>query len=145
MLVKTYTPKPQDIDRKWWIVDAEGQTLGRLASKIAPILRGKTKPTFAPNIDVGDFVIIINADKIVATGNKMEEKMYYRHSLYPGGLTEINLKDNLRRFPERPLREAIKGMLPKGALGHQMIGKLKIYAGTEHPHAAQKPTVLELK
>ena len=145
MLVKTYTPKPQDIDRKWWIVDAEGQTLGRLASKIAPILRGKTKPTFAPNIDVGDFVIIINADKIVATGNKMEEKMYYRHSLYPGGLSEINLKDNLRRFPERPLREAIKGMLPKGALGHQMIAKLKVYAGTEHPHAAQKPTVLELK
>lgn len=145
MLVKTYTPKPQDIHQVWWIVDAEGQTLGRLASKIAPILRGKHKPSFAPNIDVGDFVIVINCEKIVVTGNKLEEKMYYRHSLYPGGLSEINLSDNLRRFPDRPLREAIKGMLPKGALGHQMIGKLKVYAGSEHPHAAQKPTVLELK
>jgi large subunit ribosomal protein L13 len=145
MLVKTYTPKPQDIDRVWWIVDAEGETLGRLASKIAPILRGKTKPSFAPNIDVGDFVIVINVDKIAVTGNKMEEKMYYRHSGYPGGLTEITLRDNLRRFPERPLQEAIKGMLPKNALGRQMLTKLKLYAGSQHPHAAQKPTVLELK
>lgn len=145
MLVKTYTPKPQDIEQKWWIVDAEGQTLGRLASKIAPILRGKHKPSFAPNIDTGDFIIVLNADKIVVTGNKLDEKMYYRHSLYPGGLTETTLRNNLQRFPERPLLEAVKGMLPKGALGHQMIKKLKIYAGTEHPHAAQKPTVLELK
>lgn len=145
MLVKTYTPKPQDIEHAWWIVDAEGQTLGRLASKIAPILRGKHKPSFAPNIDTGDFIVVINVDKIVVTGNKLDEKMYYRHSLYPGGLSEINLRDNLRRFPERPLLEAVKGMLPKGALGHQMIKKLKIYAGSEHPHAAQKPTVLELK
>ena len=145
MLVKTYTPKPQDINRVWWIVDAEGETLGRLASKIAPILRGKTKPSFAPNIDVGDFVIVINVDKIAVTGKKMEEKMYYRHSGYPGGLTEITLRDNLRRFPERPLQEAIKGMLPKNALGRQMISKLKLYAGPQHPHAAQKPTVLELK
>jgi large subunit ribosomal protein L13 len=144
MLVKTYTPKPQDIQRQWFIVDAEGQTLGRLASQIAPILRGKHKPSFAPNIDVGDFVIVINVDKIVVTGNKLDEKMYYRHSLYPGGLKEITLRDNLRRFPDRPLQEAIKGMLPKGALGHQMIKKLKLYAGTDHPHAAQKPTVLEL-
>lgn len=144
MLVKTYTPKPQDIDRKWWIVDAEGQTLGRLASKIAPILRGKHKPSFAPNLDVGDFVIVLNCDKIAVTGNKLDEKMYYRHSGYPGGLTEITLRDNLRRFPERPLREAVKGMLPKNALGRQMMSKLKIYAGSEHPHAAQKPTVLEL-
>jgi large subunit ribosomal protein L13 len=144
MLVKTYTPKPQDIERQWLIVDAEGQTLGRLASQIAPILRGKHKPSFAPNIDVGDYVIVINVDKIVVTGNKLDEKKYYRHSLYPGGLKEINLRDNLRRFPDRPLQEAIKGMLPKGALGHQMIKKLKLYAGTEHPHASQKPTVLEL-
>jgi large subunit ribosomal protein L13 len=144
MLVKTYTPKPQDIDRKWWIVDAEGQTLGRLASKIAPILRGKHKPTFAPNLDVGDYVIVVNCDKIVVTGKKMDEKMYYRHSGYPGGLTEINLRDNLRRFPERPLREAVKGMLAKNALGRETLSKLKIYAGSEHPHAAQKPTVLEL-
>ncbi len=114
---KTYTPKPQDIEHKWWIVDAEGQTLGRLASKIAPILRGKHKPMFAPNLDVGDFVIVINCDKIVVTGNKLDEKMYYRHSGYPGGLSEINLEDNLRRFPDRPLYEAIKGMLPKNALG----------------------------
>ncbi len=145
MLVKTYTPKPQDIDQKWWIVDAEGQTLGRLASKIAPILRGKHKPSFAPNLDTGDFVIVINCDKLKVTGNKLDDKMYYHHSQYPGGLSEINLRDNLSRFPDRPLREAIKGMLPKNALGHQMIKKLKIYAGTEHPHAAQKPTVLELK
>ena len=145
MLVKTYTPKPQDIEHAWWIVDAEGETLGRLASKIAPILRGKHKPSFAPNLDVGDFVIVINADKIDVTGNKLDEKMYYRHSGYPGGLTEITLRDNLRRFPDRPLREAVKGMLPKNALGRKMLSKLKIYAGSEHPHAAQKPTVLELK
>ncbi len=145
MSVKTYTPKPQDIEQKWWIVDAEGQTLGRLASKIAPILRGKHKPMFTTNIDVGDFVVVINADKIVVTGNKLDEKMYYHHSGYPGGLSEINLRNNLRRFPERPLREAVKGMLPKNTLGRHMLSKLKVYAGTEHPHAAQKPTVLELK
>ncbi|HVU12374.1 MAG TPA: 50S ribosomal protein L13 [Phototrophicaceae bacterium] len=145
MVEKTYAPKPQDITHAWWIVDAEGQTLGRLASKIAPILRGKHKPIYAPNVDTGDFVVVINADKIAVTGNKLDEKMYYRHSLYPGGLSEINLRDNLRRFPDRPLREAVKGMLPKNALGDQMLKKLKVYAGTEHPHAAQKPTVLELK
>ena len=144
MLVKTYTPKAGDIERVWWIVDAEGETLGRLASKIAPILRGKHKPTFAPNLDVGDFVIVINCEKIVVTGNKMDEKMYYRHSGYPGGLTETVLRDNLRRFPDRPLKEAVKGMLPKNALGRQTLSKLKIYAGSEHPHAAQKPTLLEL-
>jgi large subunit ribosomal protein L13 len=126
-------------------VDAEGETLGRLASKIAPILRGKHKPSFAPNLDIGDFVVVINCDKIVVTGNKLDEKMYYRHSGYPGGLTETVLRDNLRRFPDRPLREAVKGMLPKNALGRKMLSKLKIYAGTEHPHAAQKPTVLELE
>jgi large subunit ribosomal protein L13 len=125
-------------------VDAEGQTLGRLASKIAPILRGKHKPIFAPNIDTGDYVIVINCEKIAVTGNKLDEKMYYRHSGYPSGLTEINLRDNLRRFPDRPVREAVKGMLPKTALGRQMLKKLKIYAGSEHPHAGQKPTVLEL-
>ncbi|MEP7294453.1 MAG: 50S ribosomal protein L13 [Chloroflexota bacterium] len=145
MLVKTYTPKLQDIEHVWWIVDAEGETLGRLASKVAPILRGKHKPSFAPNLDVGDFVIVINCDKIVVTGNKLDEKMYYRHSGYPSGLSEINLSDNLRRFPDRPLREAVKGMLPKNALGRKMMSKLKIYTGSEHPHAAQKPNVLELK
>ena len=145
MLVKTYTPKAGEIEHAWWIVDAEGETLGRIASKIAPILRGKHKPSFAPNLDIGDFVVVINCDKIVVTGNKMDEKMYYRHSGYPGGLTETVLRDNLRRFPDRPLREAVKGMLPKNALGRKMLSKLKIYAGTEHPHAAQKPTVLELE
>ncbi len=144
-MVKTYTPKPQDIEKAWWIVDAEGQTLGRLASKIAPILRGKHKPMFAPNLDTGDFVIVINCAKIAVTGKKMEEKMYYRHSGYPGGLSEINLEDNLRRFPDRPLYEAVKGMLPKNALGRATMKKLKIYAGSDHPHEAQKPTVLELK
>jgi large subunit ribosomal protein L13 len=141
---KTYTPKPQDIERKWWIVDAEGQTLGRLASKIAMILRGKHKPTFAPNIDVGDYVIIINAAKIHTTGNRVEQKIYYRHSKYQGGLTETRLKDQLIRFPDRPIRLAIKGMLPKNALGHQMYQKLKVYAGSEHPHTAQKPEALQL-
>ncbi len=144
MLVKTYTPKANEIEHAWWIVDAEGETLGRLASKIAPILRGKHKPSFAPNLDVGDFVVVINCDKIVVTGNKLDEKMYYRHSGYPGGLTETVLRDNLRRFPDRPLREAVKGMLPKNALGRKMMSKLKIYAGSEHPHAAQKPSVLKL-
>lgn len=145
MLVKTYTPKLQDIEHAWWIVDAEGETLGRLASKIAPILRGKHKPSFAPNLDVGDFVVVINVDKIVVTGTKLEDKKYYRHSGYPGGLTTITLRDNMRRFPDRPLREAVHGMLPKNALGRKMMSKLKIYTGSEHPHAAQKPTVLELK
>jgi large subunit ribosomal protein L13 len=141
---KTYTPKPQEIERKWWIVDAEGQILGRLASKIAMILRGKHKPTFAPNIDVGDYVIVINAGKIHTTGNRAEQKIYYRHSKYQGGLTETRLKDQLIRFPDRPIRLAIKGMLPKNALGHQMFQKLKVYAGSEHPHTAQKPEALQL-
>lgn len=142
---KTYTPSPQDIERKWWIVDAEGQTLGRLASKIAPILRGKHKAMYAPNLDTGDFVIVINAEKIVTTGNRIDDKKYYRYSGYMSGLSEINLRDQLAKFPTRPIEDAIKGMLPKGALGHQQIAKLKVYAGSEHPHAAQKPEVLELK
>jgi large subunit ribosomal protein L13 len=141
---KTYTPKPQDIERKWWIVDAEGQTLGRLASKIAQILRGKHKPMYAPNIDVGDFVIVINAEKIHTTGDRVESKVYYRHSKYQGGLTEIRLKEQLQRFPDRPIRIAVKGMLPKNALGRQMYKKLKVYAGASHPHEAQKPEVLVL-
>lgn len=144
MSVKTYTPKPQDIERTWWIVDAEGQTLGRLASKIAPILRGKHKPIYAPNLDTGDFVIIINADKIHVTGNRMDDKVYYRHSGYNGGLTAITLRDQLKRFPHRPIEDAIRGMLPKNALGRAMFKKLKVYAGSEHPHAAQQPKILEL-
>jgi large subunit ribosomal protein L13 len=144
MITKTYTPRPQDITREWWVVDAEGQTLGRLASKIAQILRGKHKPIFATHMDVGDFVVVINCEKIRVTGNKLEDKKYYRHSLYPGGLTTTVLKDQLARHPDRVIEEAVKGMLPKNSLGRQMIKKLKIYAGDAHPHAAQQPKVLEL-
>lgn len=140
---KTYTPSPEDIERKWWVVDAEGQTLGRLASKIAPILRGKHKATYTPNIDVGDFVIIINADKIAVTGNRMDDKKYYRYSGFMSGLTEINLRDQISSFPNRPIEAAIKGMLPKNALGRQMFSKLKVYVGAEHPHTAQQPEVLK--
>ncbi|MEZ4668348.1 MAG: 50S ribosomal protein L13 [Anaerolineae bacterium] len=143
-LQKTYVTKPLEEQREWWIVDAKGQNLGRLASRIAPILRGKHKPTFAPNQDIGDYVIIINCEQIAVTGNKMGEKMYYHYSGYPGGLSEINLQDQLKKFPDRPIKAAVRGMLPDGALGRNMLKKLKIYAGSEHPHAGQKPKVLEL-
>lgn len=143
MIIKTYTPKPQDIKREWWIVDADGQTLGRLASQIALILRGKHKPIYAPHIDTGDFVIIINAEKVRVTGNKEEDKFYHRHSGYPGGLTSISLRDQRRRFPERILESAVRGMLPKNSLGTSMFKKLKIYAGPAHPHEAQQPKPLE--
>jgi large subunit ribosomal protein L13 len=138
-LQKTFATTPADIKREWWIVDAEGQTLGRVASQIAHILRGKHKPYFTDHLDTGDFVIVINCEKIGVTGNRMNDKFYYRHSGYISGLRAINLNDQLQRFPDRPIREAIKGMLPKNKLGHQMIKKLKIYKGGEHPHAAQQP------
>ncbi|MDZ4765201.1 MAG: 50S ribosomal protein L13 [Chloroflexota bacterium] len=144
MITKTYTPKPGDIVRKWWVVDAEGQTLGRLASTIAPILRGKHKPMYTPNLDVGDFVIIINAEKIAVTGNRLDDKYYHRHSHIIGGLTSTRLRDQMTRFPDRPLRDAIKGMLPKNALGRAMFRKLKVYTGSKHPHEAQMPEVLKL-
>jgi large subunit ribosomal protein L13 len=144
MTEKTYTPKPQDIKREWWIVDASGLTLGRLASKIAPILRGKHKTIFAPHMDTGDFVIVINCDKLVVTGNRMDDKIYYHHSRYPGGLYSISLRDQLQKHPERVIEAAVKGMLPKNALGRQVFKKLKVYAGAEHPHAAQNPKALEL-
>jgi large subunit ribosomal protein L13 len=143
-LQKTYVTKPLELERAWWIVDAKGQNLGRLASRLAPILRGKHKPVFVPNQDVGDFIIVINCDQIVVTGNKLDDKKYYRFSGYPGGLSEITLRDQLRRFPDRAITLAVKGMLPDGALGRNMLKKLFVYAGTEHPHAAQKPKVLEL-
>lgn len=127
------------------LIDAEGQTLGRLASKIAPILQGKNKAIYTPNLDTGDYVVVINADKIAVTGKRMDDKMYYRHSNYPSGLTEMNLRDLLAKFPDRPLRLAIKGMLPKTRLGSQMMSKLKVYAGTEHPHGAQNPQPLVLE
>ncbi|MBN1963716.1 MAG: 50S ribosomal protein L13 [Anaerolineae bacterium] len=144
MRVKTYVTKPDEVEREWWVVDAKGQTLGRLAAKIAPILKGKHKPTFAPNVDTGDYVIVINAERIHVTGNKLEEKMYHRHSGYPGGLTSTTLRQMLAKHPERVLQFAVKGMLPKNVLGRQMLKKLKIYAGDSHPHAAQQPKPLEL-
>jgi large subunit ribosomal protein L13 len=144
-MFKTYTPSPDEIERTWWLVDAEGQTLGRLASQVALILRGKHKPSYTPNLDTGDFVVVINADKIRVTGNRLDEKVYYRHSKYQGGLSEITLRKQLQKFPDRPVYAAVKGMLPKNALGHNMIKKLKVYAGPSHPHEAQKPQPLELK
>ena len=142
--MKTYTAKAQDVERKWYVVDAQGKTLGRLATQIATILRGKHKPIFTPHVDCGDFVIVINAEKVVVTGQKLDQKKYYRHSGYPGGLSEITLRDQLKKFPERAIEAAVKGMLPKNKLGRQMFKKLKVYAGPNHPHAAQQPEPLEL-
>lgn len=141
---KTYVTKPLEIERKWYIVDAEGQTLGRLSSRIATILRGKHKPIYDPSVDCGDFVVVINADKIHVTGRKTDQKKYYRHSQYPGGLTTLTLREQLEKHPTRPVELAIKGMLPKTRLGRKMIKKLKVYAGSEHPHEAQSPEVLEI-
>lgn len=142
--MKTVVTKPAEIERKWWLVDATDKTLGRLASEIAQVLKGKHKPTYAPNVDAGDFVVVINAERIAVTGRKVEQKRYYRHSNYPGGLTETTLKDMLIKHPTRPVKIAVKGMLPKNALGRQMLTKLKVYAGSEHKHQAQSPEVLEL-
>lgn len=141
--MKTFIAKPAEIERSWYIVDAEGQTLGRLASQIAAVLRGKHKPIFTPHVDCGDYVIVINAEKIHVTGRRREQKMYYRHSGYPGGLSEISLADQLERFPTRPIELAVKGMLPKNKLGNKMFKKLKVYAGSEHEHAAQQPVPME--
>ncbi len=142
--MKTYFAKSADITQEWWVVDAEGQTLGRLASRIALVLRGKHKPTYTPNVDTGDFVVVVNAGKIAVTGDKMDAKVYYRHSGYPGGLKERTLREQLQKFPERPLEDAVKGMLPKNVLGRNMLKKLKVYAGPDHPHTAQQPKPLNL-
>ena len=142
--MKTYVTKPAEVERSWYVVDAEGQTLGRLASKVAAVLRGKHKPIYSPSVDAGDFVIVINADKIQVTGRLMDQKRYYRHSGYPGGLREMTLKEQLERHPTRPVEIAVKGMLPKNSLGRQMIKKLKVYAGPDHPHAAQQPVPMEI-
>ncbi|MCK4832646.1 MAG: 50S ribosomal protein L13, partial [Anaerolineales bacterium] len=131
---KTYSTKPTDIKRKWFVVDAQGKTLGRLATRVASVLVGKHKPEFAPHMDVGDFVIVVNADKIHVTGRKLDQKKYYRHSGYPGGLTEITLRDQLVRYPTRAVELAVRGMLPKNRLGRKMLRKLKVYASPEHPH-----------
>ncbi len=142
--MKTFVTKPAEVEREWFVVDATNQTLGRLATKVASILRGKHKATFSPAVDCGDFVVIVNADKIAVTGRRLDQKKYYRHSGYPGGLTEITLRDMLQRYPERPITFAVRGMLPKNSLGRKMIKKLKVYAGPDHPHQAQQPKPLEL-
>jgi large subunit ribosomal protein L13 len=142
--VRTFTEKTEGIEREWYVVDAEGQTLGRLASRIAPILKGKHKPTYTPHLDCGDFVIIVNAEKVRVTGRKLDQKYYHHHSGYPGGLKSTSLRDQLGRYPERVLEAAVRGMLPKNKLGRRMIKKLKVYAGDTHPHQAQQPRPLEL-
>jgi large subunit ribosomal protein L13 len=140
--MKTWTAKTHEIERRWYVVDAEGQTLGRLATRIADTLRGKRKPEYTPHIDTGDFVVVVNAEKIAVTGKKLEQKIYYRHSGYPGGLRERTLREELDRRPTEVLRKAVKGMLPRNRLARQQITKLKIYAGPEHPHVAQNPDPL---
>ena len=140
--MKTFMASPATIDRKWYVVDAEGKTLGRLASEVAKVLRGKNKAIFTPHIDTGDYVIVVNAEKIKVTGKKLEQKVYYRHSDYVGGMKETTLKEMLNKHPERVIEYAVKGMLPKGPLGRQMYTKLFVYAGPDHKHAAQKPEAL---
>ena len=143
--MKTYSAKPGEIEREWYVVDAEGQTLGRLATQIADRLRGKGKAAFTPHVDTGDFVVVVNAEKIHVTGNKLEDKKYYKHSGYPGGLRTRSLKEQLDRRPTEVLRAAVKGMLPRNRLGRAQLTKLKIYAGPEHPHEAQAPKPLPLQ
>ncbi|MEC3894795.1 MULTISPECIES: 50S ribosomal protein L13 [Nocardiopsis] len=142
--MRTYSPKPSDVQRQWHVVDATDLVLGRMASQVATLLRGKHKPYYAPHVDTGDFVIIVNAEKVALTGNKLEQKRAYRHSGYPGGLRSVAYADLLEKNPERAIEKAIKGMLPKGTLGRQMAKKLKVYAGPEHPHQAQQPVPFEI-
>ena len=142
--MKSFMASPSTIERKWYVVDATDHTLGRLSAEIANVLRGKKKPIFTPHIDTGDYVIVVNADKIKVTGKKLEQKIYYNHSDYVGGMKETTLKEMLQKKPEYVIRHAVKGMLPKGPLGREMMTKLHVYAGAEHPHAAQKPEVLEV-
>ena len=142
--MKSYMASTANVERKWYVVDAADQTLGRLSSEIAKVLRGKNKPTYTPHIDTGDYVIVINADKIKVTGKKMDQKIYYHHSDYVGGMKETTLKEMLAKKPENVITLAVKGMLPKGPLGRSMLTKLHVYAGPEHNHAAQKPEVLEI-
>ena len=143
--MKSYMARPQEVERKWYVIDAEGQTLGRLAAEIARILRGKNKPQYTPHVDVGDFVVVINADRVVVTGRKAEQKVYRRHSGYPGGMKETSYERMMERKPTEILRKAVYGMMPKTRLARQQFRKLKIYAGPEHPHAAQNPQRLEVR
>jgi large subunit ribosomal protein L13 len=144
-MTKTYNAKPGEIERLWYVVDAEGKTLGRLATQIADTLRGKRKPQYTPHVDTGDFVVVVNAEKIHVTGKKLDEKMYYRHSGYPGGLRKRTLREELERRPTEVLRKAVRGMLPRTRLGRAQLTKLKIYVGPEHPHDAQAPKALPLE
>jgi large subunit ribosomal protein L13 len=140
--MKTYSAKPKEIEQRWYLVDAEGQTLGRLATRIADTLRGKRKPVYTPHIDTGDFVVVVNAEKIAVTGKKRQEKIYYRHSGYPGGLRERTFAEEIERRPTEVLRKAVKGMLPRNRLARRQLTKLKVYAGPDHPHEAQNPNPL---
>ncbi|HEU0192640.1 MAG TPA: 50S ribosomal protein L13 [Gaiellales bacterium] len=142
--MKTYSAKPREIEQKWYVVDAEAQTLGRLATRIADVLRGKGKPQYTPHVDSGDFVVVVNAEKVRVTGKKLQQKIYYRHSGYPGGLRERTLAEQLERRPEEVLRRAVRGMLPKNRLAAVQLNKLKVYAGPDHPHAAQNPVPMEV-
>ena len=137
--MKTYSAKPATVKRDWYIIDAEGVTLGRLATEVARRLRGKHKPEYTPHVDTGDYIVVINADKVGVTGNKAKDKMYHKHTLYPGGLKSFNFSDMIERAPERVIQSAVKGMLPKNPLGRAMFTKMKVYAGSEHPHQAQQP------
>jgi large subunit ribosomal protein L13 len=143
--MKSFMARPREVERKWLLIDAEGQTLGRLATEIARLLRGKDKPQYTPHVDTGDFVVVVNAEKVVVTGKKTEQKVYYRHSGYPGGLKTTSYEEMLERKPTEILRRAIKGMMPKTRLGRQQLKKLKIYAGPEHPHEAQRPESYEVR
>ncbi|PWH16365.1 MAG: 50S ribosomal protein L13 [Ardenticatenia bacterium] len=142
--MRTYSAKPQEIQREWFVVDAQGQTLGRLATQVATILRGKHKPFYTPHVDCGDFVIVVNAEKVRVTGKKLDQKIYYRHSGYPGGLKQVSLRRQLEIHPERVVEAAVRGMLPKNRLGRKLFKKLKVYAGPTHPHQAQKPKTLNI-
>lgn len=143
--MSTFMAKPAEVERKWYVVDADGVTLGRLAAEVASILKGKKKPIYTPHVDTGDYVIVVNADKVKVTGKKLDQKVYFSHSEYVGGVKEVTLREQLKKHPERVVEHAVKGMLPKGALGKQMYMKLRVYAGPEHEHAAQKPEALTLK
>jgi large subunit ribosomal protein L13 len=142
--MKTWNAKPGEVERRWYVVDAEGRTLGRLATEIADTLRGKHKPQYTPHVDTGDFVVVVNADKVAVTGKKLDDKIYYRHSGYPGGLKQRTLREQLDRRPTEVIRRAVKGMLPRNRLGRAQLRKLRIYAGAEHPHEAQKPEPLRI-
>ena len=143
--MSSYIAKPETVERKWYVIDADGVVLGRLASQVALMLRGKHKPTFTPHVDTGDYIIVVNTDKIAMTGRKLDQKIYYHHSGYPGGLKETKYRDLLANKSEFALKKAVRGMLPKGPLGNKMFKKLKVYAGAEHPHAAQQPEVIDMK